>query len=209
MFFLFISTGTSYIIRLFIRGKIFHCVFLVCAMFVSCKSVRESRPVYITDENTITLLPPSAAGASFETSQLLTGSFSGHEGFSGQAFLVVDERRLDLMMMTTTGQTICTILWDGENLCFSSPFIQASKIKAEYIVADMQMAFYDHNEVGKLISSSGLLFRFSSGGNTEERMVYRESELVWSMVKDGNMISVVNHLRNYRYDIEILSWESE
>ncbi len=187
------------------KYRLFFPVFiLIIVFFSSCKSIRGAGVVYITDENTIGLLPPSAIGVPMESHQLLTGSFGSHDGFVAEAFLVADEEKLDITMISPSGQTICSILWDGKALSFSSSFVAASKIKAEYIVADMQMAFYDYAEVGKLISSARLLFRYKADGDKQNRSVYQGTSLVWSMERDGNSISVVNHLRGYRYDIEIL-----
>lgn len=171
---------------------------------ISCQSVRPAHTVYITDSDTMELLPPSAIGEPMESHQLLTGSFNGRNEFTVEAYLVADFDKTDILMMSPTGQTLCTITWNGETLDFSSSFIPASEIKAEYIVADMQLAFYDKTEIGKVVAASGLRFEFKSHGNTQTRRIYKDGAIVWSMERSDAALTVVNHLRNYTYEIEIL-----
>ena len=90
------------------------------------------------------------------------------------------------------------------SVAFSSPFVSAAQIKAEYIVADMQFVLYDEKAVGQLIQDSGLVFSCENTDGMQSRVIYQGSEPVWSMEKTETHISVKNYLRNYSYDIEIL-----
>lgn len=177
---------------------------IISILLLSCQSVRNPDMVYVTNTHAVPLLAPSAVGTPLETYQLLTGSFGGREEFIAEAYVTADEDMLDIQVMSSAGQTMCSILWDGETLSFSSPFVSAAQIKAEYIVADMQFVLYDEKAVGQLIQDSGLVFSCENTDGMQSRVIYQGSEPVWSMEKTETHISVKNYLRNYSYDIEIL-----
>lgn len=160
--------------------------------------------VYITDNNVIKLLPPSEIGEPVEYYQILTGSFLNKSEMIAEAYLTANTEVLDLLLLSTTGQTIASFAWDGEFVKFSSPFIPASSIKPEYVLMDLQMAFYKESSIKNLIEESGLSFKYEDTSDSTIRTVMNQNKVIWTAIRAGNNLVVNNYLRNYKYDIEIL-----
>lgn len=180
---------------------LFASLTIIC--LVACESTRVPDGVYLTDEKAISLLPPSAVGAPFEDYQLLIGSY-GDEEFMMEAYLYEDEHKLDMTVLSTSGQTICTIIWDGENVTFSSPFIPAGGIKAEYIVADLQLATYDQTAVRYAVESAGLQLSIDEIDGGHVLTIADDGTPVWTCVRQGGYMKVENPLRGYRYEVTSL-----
>ena len=173
-------------------------------VFTSCSSTRTIRPVYLTNEKTISLLDLDCVGEPIDSYQLMTGSFEGHEEFTAEVLLQANENILALIMMTTTGQTIAEITYDGVMTTFESSFIPANAFKAEYVLADIQLAFYNEKEVEKELYESDLIFKYGEDNNGTFREIYDEGELIWRCNSTVSHISVINFLRKYNYEMEIL-----
>lgn len=173
-------------------------------LLTSCTSNKTIRPVYLTDEKAISLLDLESVGEPIDYYQLMTGSFNGKEKFTGEVLLQANEEELALVMMSTTGQTIAEISYDGFMTTFTSSFIPANAFKAEYIIADIQLAFYDEKEVKEEIEKSDLEFESGTDLKGEYREIYDGDELIWRCVYQGNHVSVINYLRNYTYEMENL-----
>lgn len=170
----------------------------------SCSSTRTLRPVYITNEKTISLLDLNCVGEPIDSYQLMTGSFEGHKEFTAEVLLQANEDILALVLMTTTGQTIAEITYDGVMTTFNSSFIPANAFKAEYVLADIQLAFYDLKEVERELYESGLVFKYGEDDNGTFREIYDGEELIWRCNTASSHISVINFLRKYNYEMEIL-----
>ena len=188
----------------FIYGrKAAFALILPALLIASCQSTRPARSVYITDSAAITLLPPSAVGKPIEDFQLITANY-GERDFMAEAYLLANEELLDLTVFAASGQTICTIVWDGAQLEFSSPYINAAKAGAEYIVMDLQLALYDDARVKKSIEDAGLAYISESDGEDYARMIYADGALIWQATREGRRLKVKNALRGYSYEVESL-----
>ena len=173
---------------------------------ISCTSTRGIEPVYITDDIPFMLLPTECMDGSFESYQLLDGSFpdgSFPDGSSAvmEAYIIADPERIDLVFMANTGQTIAEIGYAESTVTLSSPFIPAGSLKAEYIIADIQFALYRSDAVAAALSACGLDFSEESADGLYRRTISHDGSLIWEITVSGNETVVVNHLRDYRYGI--------
>ena len=184
--------------------KISIILLTLLVLLTSCTSNRTVRPVYLTNEKAISLLDLDCVGEPIDYYQLMTGTFNGKERFTAEVLLQANEEILALVMMSTTGQTIAEISYDGLMTEFDSSFISVNAFKAEYILADIQLAFYDEKEVEKELYESDLIFEYGNDSEGEYRQIYDGEELIWRCTSKGNHVSVINYLRNYTYEMENL-----
>ena len=168
---------------------------------ISCTSTRGIEPVYITDDIPFMLLPTECMDGSFESYQLLDGSFPDGSSAVMEAYIIADPERIDLAFMANTGQTIAEIGYAESTVTLSSPFIPAGSLKAEYIIADIQFALYRNDAVAAALSACGLDFSEESADGLYRRTISHNGSLIWEMTVSGNETVVVNHLRDYRYGI--------
>ncbi len=183
--------------------KVAFALILLILFAASCQSTRQARKVFITDSIALSLLPPDAVGKAIDDYQLITGSY-GEREFMAEAYLFANKERLDMTVLSTSGQTICTIVWDGVLLEFSSPYISAAKARIEYIVMDLQLALYDAALVKEIIEEAGLTYISEADGEDYARMIYADGGLIWQAKKEGRSLKVENTLRGYSYEVESL-----
>ena len=119
---------------------------------------------------------------------------------SFEAIVVMDGSGLLMEFFTSSGQTVASISYDGGSVSFSSPFVPSRAIKAEYIIADLQLLLYEEEALEAALASSGLSFEAASG----HRRLLDGKSLVWESWEEGGVTYVVNHLRSYSYVIEVL-----
>ena len=168
---------------------------------ISCTSTRGIEPVYITDDIPFMLLPTECMDGSFESYQLLDGSFPDGSSAVMEAYIIADSQRIDIAFMANTGQTIAEVEYTGSTVALSSPFIPVGSLKAEYIIADIQFALYSSEAVAAALSACGLDFSEESIDGLYRRTISHNGSLIWEMTVSGNETVVANHLRNYRYGI--------
>lgn len=171
---------------------------LIILLFPSCVSTHGPDPVYLTDEKTFYLLPPEASGDAVDSYQLIAFETPGHESASFEAIVVSDDAGIDMEFFTSSGQTVASISFDGDTVSFSSPFVKA--LKAEYIIADLQLLLYEEKSLETALDASGLSFSVISG----HRYLYDGDRLIWEAWIEEGVTYVVNHLRSYSYGIEVL-----
>ncbi len=168
-------------------------------LFTSCVSNYEAGGVYLTDTSCFSLLPPSAL-PQLDSYQVITGSFPGHEGMVAEAYLVTDPEKIDLTIFTQTGQTIATIVFDGRNIDFRSPFVSAKKLKSEYIIADIQLLLAPLDILRTELGAIGLEIEEERG----KRTLTSSGEVISTMTIQDGHVEVVNSLRGYTYSIDLL-----
>ncbi len=168
-------------------------------LFTACVSNYKAGGVHLTDTSCFSLLPPSSL-PSLDSYQLITASFPGHEGMVAEAYLVCDSEKIDLTVFTQTGQTIASIVYDGKNIDFRSPFISAKKLKSEYIIADIQLLLAPIDILRSELSLIGLDISEENG----TRVLTSSGEVISTMRREGDHVEVVNALRGYTYSIELL-----
>ena len=147
----------------------FLCLILFSMIFLSCTSVKKTeaegkaetlfRPVYITNSKKVNLLMPSHAAAVFEGLQLLNGSF-GTSSFTLLSYTQIDSSGISLSLMNDFGTDMGNVFFDGQQVIFDSAYFPKA-LPGEYIICDIQNAYYDEGAVRKNLESAGLKFEVS------------------------------------------------
>lgn len=176
-------------------------------LFCSCTSTRkyDSSAVYLTDTSSFSLLSTSSMETPYESYQLITGSFMGGDPMAFEAYILCDSSVIDISLFSSTGQSIATLIYTDEGITFSSAFISTESLRAEYVIADIQLLLYPLKPLQDALSSSGLLLSEREEGSSIVRTLHDGDEVIWYSVQEPHHIRVENLLRNYSYDIEVLS----
>ena len=214
----------------------FLCLILFSMIFLSCTSVKKTeaegkaetlfRPVYITNSKKVNLLMPSHAAAVFEGLQLLNGSF-GTSSFTLLSYTQIDSSGISLSLMNDFGTDMGNVFFDGQQVIFDSAYFPKA-LPGEYIICDIQNAYYDEGAVRKNLESAGLKFEVSreAGSQTadfaggaelagvtdsadsadliEVRKILDGKKVIEEITILKNTIKIKNYLRGYEYNLTLI-----
>lgn len=173
------------------------CVFASCA--TAGRNVTGEASVFVTDSKSVSVLPAQCMDGNLDELQLFTGSF-GEQTFSSLAYILADQKGIDITLLNEMGMDMGKLSFDGKNLSFLSPYFPKD-VRADYIVLDIQNAYYDVSALKKQYDASGLAFSFELAEGKELRRVLDGGTLVEEIVKDGRAVTITNFLRGYRYEL--------
>lgn len=181
-------------------------IFLL-SLLISCKSTKAVsllRPVYITNTKKVNLLGPSAACGVLEGLQLLNGSF-GDTNFSLMSYTQIDASRISLSLMNDFGTDMGNIFYDGTKVFFESAYFPKA-LPGEYIICDIQNAYYDEAALQENYESAGLKLEVwpaavDKAGVQEIRCIYDGKKLIEEITILENTITIKNYLRGYEYNL--------
>ena len=181
---------------------------LVPAVFLSCATTgrslnRQPDPVYVTNTQRFSLLPPDCLDAPFEAELLLSGRF-GKNAFVLRSFLQLTGDTLLLSLFNDFGTGLGTLLYDGASVSFESN-IFSKGMKAEYIVADLQFAYYRAERIRHALEAAGIAFTVERTADSEIRTLKSGGILIEEIIKSAGTVTVKNHLRNYEYTLQAAS----
>ena len=189
---------------------------LLSLFLISCKSTEAGkssskkitadglRPIYITNSKKVNLLLPEYAGQIFEGLQLLNGSF-GDKSFNLLSYTQIDARGISLSLMNDFGTDMGNLFYDGEKVIFDSAFFPKS-LPGEYILCDIQNAFYDAATLEENYKNAGLNFEYllptwAKGTSEEARFIYDGKKLIEEISIKDNTVTIKNYLRGYEYQL--------
>ena len=170
----------------------------ITAAFASCASVQktpELNRVYVTNTTPVDLLPPSAIRTEIDEMQYFEGTFA-EKSFSTMLYLQADSTQIQVLMLNEMGIEIGTLTYDGITCQMESAFFP-KKLKAEYIILDLQNAYADSEELQTHYKKYGLTFEQS--GTT--RTLSRKNTLIEEITAEDNILTIKNHLRGYMYKL--------
>ncbi len=175
----------------------------VLTVFSSCasKKVETSglRPVYITNQKKVNLLEPSKACLVFEGVQALNGSF-GSQSFSLLSYTQIDARGINLSLMNDFGTDMGNLFYDGKSVIFDSAYFPKA-LPGEYIICDIQNAYYDKDALARNFEAAGLKFEISPEENVEIRKIFDGKKLIEEITVSDNEVKIQNLLRGYSYQL--------
>ena len=192
-------------------------IIIILSLFLlSCKStgaakkvdekVFSLRPVYITNTKKVILLPPAAVGGVFEGLQLLSGSF-GDSSFSLMSYSQIDAQGISLSLMNDFGTDMGNVFYDGEQVIFDSAYFPKN-LPGEYIVCDIQNAYYDEAALKENYEKAGLEFEVWNGsgynqaaGVSETRLIKDGKKLIEEISIIDDTVTIKNFLRGYEYKL--------
>ena len=162
------------------------------------------RPVYITNTKKIKLLEPQYTEREISDVQLLNGSF-GDTGFSLLSYSEINKDGIMLELFNDFGTDMGRLSYDGISVTFDSAYFP-SKLPGEYIVADIQNAFYAESALKQNYEAARLTFESSRAENDESeiieiRRIYDGKNLIEEITITPSEVSVKNILRGYSYSL--------
>lgn len=192
-------------------GFFFSGIAALCSagfLFLSCASSRNSGEqvpyVHITDSKKLNLLPPEYMEGIQDGLQLFEGTFGGHS-FTLPVFFHADKGGIFMQILNDFGTGIASISYNGEVSFESAVFPE--QFKAEYIIADIQLAFYSFSKVKESLEEISLGFSeetilAETGTVHTVRTVSSGKKAVQIFDRtDGRSINVRNILRGYSYTL--------
>lgn len=185
-------------------------IFIITGL-TSCASVKNQaalKPVYVTNTKKIRLLATDNISNPIDQVQLLKGKF-GDTSFSLLSYTQIDSQQISLSLFTDFGNDMGSLYYDGNSVILDSAFVP-EKLPGEYIVADIQNAFYDFEVLKENYLKAGLTFeaneevqRGADGRETSYivRRVYDGKKLIEEITILNNTITIKNFLREYEYQL--------
>ena len=179
--------------------------FCTLMLFCSCASsnVEPATPkIYVTNTKKTHLLPPHLMQTPVEGVFLFQGGFAG-QTFSTPVYVKADEEGIFMQLLSAFGSTVATLSFEGADVAFQSSILPED-LKAEYIVADFQFAYYDFEQTRSALASSSLIFIQESDDTGYTRSIFTKKKLIAQYTVDSasNTVVVKNHLRGYEYSLQ-------
>lgn len=174
-------------------------------LFTACKSSRNHstaastalRPVYITNSKKINLLSPENAQVSIDEVQLLNGSF-GSTDFLLMSYTQIDSAGINLALMNELGADMGNVSYDGAVVIFDSAYFP-SQLPGEYIIADIQNAFYNREALKNNYEAAGLTFEEQNNSDATIRKIIDKKKVIEEITIEAKSVTINNYLRNYKY----------
>lgn len=164
--------------------------------------------VYVTNRHKVPLLLPCDMNGAVETYQVMEGSY-GNQHFSMLLYFFSDQNEMQLLLLNDFGTDMGSLFYDGREVRFESAMFPKN-LKAEYIVCDIQNAYYDSAALEANYKSAGLSFEsvrtlYETGEPVEVRKIFEEKKLIEEItLKNGRevqSITIRNYLRGYEYKL--------
>lgn len=175
-------------------------------------------PVYVTNTKKYYLMEPSKIEKNVDSYLFLKGKFGSNE-FGLLSMLQMDTKSVYLCLLSDFGNTLGELFFDGKKVDLDCALLP-EKLKGEYIVADLQFAFYKSEEVSKILSEIGLSLeiQFDSeevdgkalqdGSEKEVRRIMHGKKCIEKITKSSKSVLIENLLRGYSYEL-VNSFEIE
>ena len=182
---------------------------------ISCASTKKAapensytakglRPIYITNSKKVNLLLPENAAGIFEGLQLLNGSF-GSTSFNLLSYTQIDATAICLSLMNDFGADMGNLFYDGSQVIFDSAYFPKA-LPGEYIICDIQNAYYDYTVLEENYKNAGLIFEdfliwHETGGAEEVRRISDGKKVIEEISIIDDTVTIKNHLRGYEYKL--------
>ncbi len=167
----------------------------------SCKSTRavkntELRPVYVTNSKKINLLPLENTTVELDILQQFNGTF-GDTDFSMLSFSQIGKSEISLSLINDFGTDMGHLYYDGDHVSFKSAYLP-SKLPGEYIVAEIQNAYYDEKVLQENYSKADLKFECEATGL---RKIYDGKKMIEEIFISDDKVKIINYLRGYSFEL--------
>lgn len=177
------------------------CLFLFSCASTTKTAGAEISPVYITNSKKFFLLPPERIERNIDSLQLIVGSFGSSE-FAMQVYLQADAAGFSLFLLNDFGTNMGTLSYDGMRVRFDSSLFPKG-LKAEYIAADLQFAYYRPEAISDALSEIGLRFDvLVDSDGTEVRRIMDKEKCIEEIRRGAGTTVITNFLRDYRYHLQ-------
>ncbi|MCR4578935.1 MAG: DUF3261 domain-containing protein [Treponema sp.] len=190
-------------------------LFACLLAFTSCATTKKAsqaslRPVYITNSKKIKLLPLENSQTCIDGLQLLTGTFND-SSFTLLSYTQIDSSIISLALMNDMGTDMGSLIYDGLTVNFESAFLP-NQLPGEYIISDIQNAYYSAAELEASYQAAHLTFSVSSVEDPDSqikeiRRIYDGKKLIEEIEISEKEVYIKNYLRGYSYNL--LNYDGE
>lgn len=163
-------------------------------------------PVYVTNRAKVFPLTPENIAEDVEGMQIFSGQFTfrGRKiDFSSPVYVQADAQAIVLMLLSDFGVETGTIFFDGKEARIESSFFPTN-IKCEYIILDLQNAYYRADALESLYQSAGLEFAETTEDGKKTRIIKQGNKIIEEISIDADVIQIKNRLRSYEYCLTLL-----
>jgi len=193
--------------------KSFKALLLISALVLtldSCASLKKieeadtaTGKVFVTNTKTIHILQPEYISEPVDSLFMFNAEF-GDESFSVLSYLQADNSGIYIELMNDFGTSMGSITYEESSADLNCSFIP-EKLKAEYIINDLQFVFYQSETLKKNYAGNRLIFteEKNSETGTITRNLYSGKQLVESAVVSETEIRIQNFYRNYTYTLSM------
>lgn len=172
-------------------------------LLAGCVSTRHAGKVYVTDGTQVALLPTKDMEGTVDAMHLLAGSYKDRS-FTLDAYVFADSSMLSVTAMTTMGNTIATLSYEGERITKAASMIGGIPFPAEYLFFDFQLCYYRADALKELFDAAGLSFTEEEKDGVVRRTLADGSLVIATVDKSEAGISFSNQLRGYSYTIVVV-----
>ena len=214
-----VECSRSECIETTIKRSLKFLIILVISLFmISCKSTEVTksskkitatglRPIYVTNSKKVELLLPEYAEGIFEGIQILDGSF-GKTSFNLLSYTQIDSSGISLSLMNDFGTDMGNVFFDGRQVIFDSAYFPKA-LPGEYIICDIQNAYYDLEALKENYKKSGLTLEEWSAAVDESaaarevkvRHISDGKKLIEEITITYDTVTIKNYLRGYEYKL--------
>jgi len=180
---------------------------LLLIFFISCQTnkVQEkehtTNPVYVTNSKKVYLLNPSEMDGFEDSYQLLNGQF-GDTKFSLLCYFYCDQNGIEISLLNDFGTDMGSLSYDGVSVNFASE-VFPKNLKAEYILLDIQNAYYKAESLKATYAAAGIQFEEENSDNVSRRIIKSGNKIIEMITKNGNFIKIQNYVRGYEYNLTV------
>ena len=190
---------------------LFAAICLSAAAFISCGSTKVAsnlEKVYVTNTTKVDVLPVDAIFPEFEKYQQFQGSF-GDTTLNALAYIQAGPTGIEVLLMNDFGGEIGSISYDGANAKLDSS-VFPKKLKAEYIILDLQNAYADTQKLKEHYSKYDLEFceiktnistKDGGGFSVAERAIAKDGKVIETITIGNGVVKITNLLRGYEYKL--------
>ena len=142
---------------------------LLLILLAGCKTnnINNSlKPVYVTNTKPMNLLAPENADGEIDSYQLLNGKF-GDQSFTLLCYITINTDGIDITLLNDFGTDMGNLNYNGSQVYFESA-VFPENLPAEYILLDIQNAYYRKESLEKAYKMAGLTFEEENNEEVEE-----------------------------------------
>jgi hypothetical protein len=187
--------------------KIISCLILLIVT-VSCKTnvINRSNEIRISKSVKLTLCHPSTFKNTITVQQQLSGRYN-NENYSMQSVVSIDKNELKMVCLSHSGQSLFSLIFDGQRLRGERTPLISKKFKAEYMLMDFQFCYWPIEELknafGRTLSINEI---FTEDKKAKVREIRHKNRLIiqihYSEVNPWSaLVLYSNKLHGYRFKI--------
>ena len=155
--------------------------------------------VFLADTAPVELLSPEFIERPMDELQRVISQFGDRE-YAMNAYLMADVSGIRMIGMGDMGQELFELEFSSDLISLTGMAV-LSGVSPEYIVMDLQLAYYQFSALEERLRASGLSFEQTEAGSVRKRYIRYQGTDIIEITMNENELKLINHLREYEYSI--------